>query len=67
MLLKTNFFLTLIIHKPSLGSRKVPQKIWAQSVLPFIGYKQTNRQTDRQAKFIYRLNIDMVLILSTVL
>ena len=23
-------------------------------VLTFIGYKQTNRQTDRQAKFIYR-------------
>jgi len=25
------------------------------AVLKFIGYKQTNRQTDRQAKFIYRL------------
>ena len=24
------------------------------AVLTFIGYKQTNRQTDRQAKFIYR-------------
>ena len=27
------------------------------AVLTFIGYKQTNRQTDRQAKFIYRLEI----------
>ena len=25
------------------------------AVLTFIGYKQTNRQTNRQAKFIYRL------------
>jgi len=24
------------------------------AVLTFIGYKQTDRQTDRQAKFIYR-------------
>ena len=24
-----------IIHKPSLGSRDVPQKIWARSVQPF--------------------------------
>jgi len=24
------------------------------AVLTFIGYKQTNKQTDRQAKFIYR-------------
>ena len=27
-LLDTNFFLILIIHKPFLGSRDVPQKIW---------------------------------------
>ena len=43
----------MIIHKPSLGSLDVP------AVLTFIGYKQTdrqtNKQTDRQAKFIYRL------------
>ena len=26
------------------------------AVLTFIGYKQTDKQTDRQAKFIYRLN-----------
>ena len=45
-------FEILIIHKPSLWSRDVPQKIWARSVQPFWrGYKQT----DRQAKFIYRL------------
>ena len=30
------------------------KKIWARSVQPFIGYKQTNKQTDTQAKFIYR-------------
>ena len=29
---KTHFF---IIHKPSLWSRDVPQKIWARSVQPF--------------------------------
>ena len=47
-------FENLIFHKPSLWSHDVPQKIWAPSVQPFstfIGYKQT----DRQAKFIYRL------------
>ena len=48
----TNFKI-LIIHKPSLGSREVPHKIWARdsAVLTFIGYKQT----DRHDKFIYRL------------
>ncbi len=38
------------------------QKIWARSVQPFnltfIGYKQTDKQTDRQAKFIYRLALE---------
>ena len=29
---KTRFFLNFIIHKPSLWSRDVPQKIWARSV-----------------------------------
>ncbi len=46
-----------IIHNPSLWSRDVPQKIWTRSgsaVLTFIGHKQTDKQTDRQAKFIYR-------------
>jgi len=27
------------------------------AVLKFIGYKQTNKQTDRQAKFIYRFRV----------
>ena len=46
-------FENLIIHKPSLGSREIPQKNLGpigSAVLTFIGYKQT----DRQAKFIYR-------------
>ena len=46
----------LIIHKPSLGSLDAPQKIWARSVQPFWRLLDTNRQTDRHAKFIYRLN-----------
>ena len=46
---KKIFFADFIIHKPSWGSRDVLHKIWAQSVQPFIGYKQT----DRVAKFIY--------------
>jgi len=32
---KTHFLLIFIIHKPSLWSRDVPQKIWARSVQPF--------------------------------
>ena len=35
---KLNFFYKnkiLIIHYPFLGSREIPQKIWARSVLPF--------------------------------
>ena len=48
-----------MIHKPSLGSLDVPQKIWARSVQPFWRLLDTNKQTnrDRQAKFIYRLYI----------
>ena len=30
------------------------------AVLTFIGYKQTNKQTDRQAKFIYRYHITLI-------
>jgi len=47
-----------IIHKPSLGSREVPHKIWAQSVQPFRRLLDTNRQ--RQAMYIdgYKYNID---------
>jgi len=37
-----------IIHKPTLGSPI------GSALLTFIGYKQTDKQTDRQAKFIYR-------------
>ena len=29
---KTHFLKNFIIHKPSLWSRDVPQKIWARSV-----------------------------------
>ena len=51
-------FEILIIHKPSLGLRNVPHKIWAWSVQPFWRLLDTNRQTPkhprRQAKFIYR-------------
>ena len=51
ILMETNIEI-LIIHKPSLWSRDVPQKIWARSVQPFWRLldtnKQTNTQTDRQ-------------------
>ena len=33
--LQNTFFFIFIIHKPSLWSRDVPQKIWARSVQPF--------------------------------
>ena len=51
---KTQIFKISIIHKPSLGSQDVPQKIWARSVQPFWRLLDTNKQTDRQAKFICR-------------
>ena len=55
--LSNTFFSIFIIHKPSLWSRDVPQKIWARSVRPFSRLLDTNEQTDtqtpRQAKFIY--------------
>ena len=36
-------------------SRDVPQKNWARSVQPFCRlFLDTNKHTDRQAKFIYR-------------
>ena len=41
-------FENLIIHKPSLGSREIPQKIWTRSVQPFWRLLDTNRQTNRQ-------------------
>ena len=45
-------FEILIIHKPFMGSCEVPHKIWVRSFqlfLVFIGYKQTNKQTDKQS------------------
>ena len=53
ILMETNIW-NFIIYKPSLGSLDVPQKIWARSVQPFWRLLDTNRQTNRQAKFIYR-------------
>ena len=38
-------FVTLSIHKPSLGSCEVPHKIWAWPVLTFFGHKQTDKQS----------------------
>ena len=40
-----------MIHKPSLESLDVPQKI-GSAVLTFIGYKQTDRQTDKPNLYI---------------
>ena len=40
----------MIFHKPSLGSREVPHKIWARSVQPFwrlLDTKQTNRHPNK--------------------
>ena len=42
----------LIIHKPSLGPREVPHKIWAWSVQPFWRLLDTNRQTDKLNLYI---------------
>ena len=59
ILLCGKVFEILIIQKPSHGSYEVPHKIWAQSVQPFWRLldtnKQKDKQTDRQAKFIYIL------------
>ena len=41
-------FEILMIHKLSLESLDVPQKIWARSVQPFWRLLDTNKQTDRQ-------------------
>ena len=51
---KAHFFKIFIIHTPSLWSRDVPQKNWARSVQPFIGYKKTKKQTNRQTSQIYK-------------
>ena len=66
-------FEILIFHKSSLGSLDVPQKIWARSVQPFWRLLDTNKQTDtqtpkqtdRQAKFIYRLRTHIRMFAST--
>ena len=41
-------FEILMIHKPSLESLDVPQKIWGWSVQPFWRFLDTNKQTDKQ-------------------
>ena len=41
-------FEILIMHKPSLWSLDVPQKIWARSVQPFWRLLDTNKQTPGQ-------------------
>ena len=46
----SQIFEILIIHKPFLGPREVPHKIWAWSVQPF--WLDTNRQTDKLNLYI---------------
>ena len=50
---KTYFKKNFIIHKPSLWSRDLPQKIWARSVQPFRRLLDTNRQTNTKTSQIY--------------
>jgi len=48
---KTHFLKNFIIHKLSLWSLDVPQKKLGpivSAILTFIGYKQTDTQTNRQ-------------------
>ena len=52
---RSKFLKNSIIHKPSLGSLEVPQKNVGRiglAVLTFIGYKQTNKQTDKPNLYI---------------
>ena len=49
-------FEILMIHKPSLGSPDVPQKIWARSVQPFWRLLDTNRQTSQICIWIKMFN-----------
>ena len=54
-ILMETIFEILIIHKPSLWSRDVPQKNGPDRFSHFdVYWIQTNKQTDRQAKFIDR-------------
>ena len=51
-----------MIHKPSLGSCDVPQKNWTHQFSSFdVYWIQRNRQTDRQATFIYRLQLALAI------
>ena len=54
-ILMETIFEILIIHKPSLWSRDVPQKNGPDRFSRFdVYWIQTNKETDRQAKFIDR-------------
>ena len=46
-----------IVNEFSLGSCEVPNKFWPDRFSRFdVYWIQTNRKTNRQAKFKYRLN-----------
>ena len=51
--------LILTIHEPSLFHVRSHKKLGpiGSAVLTFIGYKQTDKHHDRQAKFIYRFQV----------
>ena len=55
-------FEILIIHKPSLGSLDVPQKIWAPSVQPFSRLLDTNKQTDKPNLYIDDLERNFIFL-----
>ena len=52
-------FEILIIQKPSLWWRDVPQKIWARSVKPFWRLLDTNKQTDKPNLYIDSIKLAM--------
>ena len=47
-------FVILSIHKPSLGSCKVLHKIIGSAVSTCIEFKRTEKQIDKQSKYIYQ-------------
>ena len=50
---KTQFLCSILtIHNPSLGSCELPQKMWARLVQSFLRLSVTNKQSNRQAKYI---------------
>ena len=51
-------FFDLIIHKPSLGSGEVLQKMWAGSVQPFWILSNTNKQANTQTSKVH-IKIDI--------